>query len=75
MLLARRKPDDIARPDFLDRACPALDAAEAGGDDQCLSERVGMPGGACARLESNAGAAGARGVGRLEQRVDFERCR
>ena len=44
MLHARRKPDHIAWP-HLDRSTFALDPAEAGRDDQRLTERVGVPGG------------------------------
>src|SRR6266487_2781058 len=43
VLLARREPDHVARPDFLDRAAPALRQAAAGGHDQGLAQRVGVP--------------------------------
>src|SRR5438445_5113073 len=56
MLLARRKPDDVARPDFLDRPALALHPTEAGGDNQCLPERMRVPGGARTRLESHVSA-------------------
>src|SRR3954451_17875344 len=46
MLLARLEPDDVARPDLLDRTTLALHETEAGGDDQRLAERVRVPGGA-----------------------------
>src|SRR5438876_3011132 len=46
MLLTRRKPNDIARPDFLDWFAPTLRPSEAGRDDQCLTEWMCMPGGA-----------------------------
>ena len=59
VLLAGRKPDDVAGPDFLDRAALALRPAAAGGDDQGLAERMGVPGGAGAGLEGDAGAADA----------------
>jgi len=36
MLLARREPDDVARPDLLDRPALALRKAAAGRDNQCL---------------------------------------
>jgi hypothetical protein len=42
MLFARRKPDDIARPDFLDRTAPALRPPDARSDDRRLPERMGM---------------------------------
>src|SRR5439155_16338264 len=70
MLLTRRKPDHIARPDFLDRTAPALSPTKAARDDQRLTEWMCMPGGAGTRLERNAHAANTRGFGRFEQRVD-----
>src|SRR4029079_8614829 len=73
MFLAGRKPDDVARPDFLHRTVPALRPAAAGRNDQCLAERMGMPGGARSWLECNAGADDTRRIGRLEQRIDANR--
>src|SRR5205814_1977961 len=43
VLFARRKPDHVPRPDFLDRAAPPLCAAAAGRHDQRLAQRVGVP--------------------------------
>ena len=60
-------------PDFLDRAALALDPAAAGGDDQRLTERMRVPGGAGAGLERDAGAANAGRIGRAEQRIDADR--
>ena len=57
VLLARREPDDVAGADLLDRAALALHAAEAGGDEQRLAERVRVPRGAGARLEGDGRAA------------------
>ena len=51
MLHARRKPDDIAGMDLLNRATLALRPTTTGGDNQGLAERVGMPRGASVRLE------------------------
>ena len=65
-----REPDDVALLDFLDGAALALHPAAAGGDDQGLAQRVGVPGGAGAGLEGDARAADARRGGRLEQRID-----
>ena len=48
----------------------ALDPAAAGGDDQGLAERVGVPGRAGAGLEGDAGAGHPGGIGRLEEAVD-----
>ena len=47
----------------------------AGRDDQRLAERMGVPGGAGARLERNLAAGDAAGLGRLEQRIDADRAR
>jgi hypothetical protein len=60
----------LARPDFLDGTTPALHASDAASDDQRLTERMRVPGGPGARLEGDAGAGGARRIGRLEQRID-----
>src|SRR5947208_13892563 len=51
MLLVRRKPDHIARPDFFDRSAPTLRPSEAGRDDQRLTKWMCMPRSACTRLE------------------------
>jgi hypothetical protein len=40
MLFTGRKPDHIARPDFLDRSAVPLNPAATGGNDQSLAERV-----------------------------------
>jgi len=56
MLLAGRKPDHVAWPDFLNRAAPSLRPSDARRDDQCLTEWRRMPGSAGARLECDAGA-------------------
>jgi len=37
MLLVRRKPDHIARPNFLNRAAPTLRPSKSRGDDQRLA--------------------------------------
>jgi hypothetical protein len=52
--------NDVTRPDFLDRTTLALRAATAGRDNQRLTERVRVPGGAGAGLEGDgiAGDAG-----------------
>ena len=43
VLFARREPDHVAGTDFLDRSALALHATAAGGDDQGLPQRVGVP--------------------------------
>src|SRR5947208_372412 len=70
MLLVRRKPDDIARPDFLDPVAPTLRPTKTGRDDQRLTEWMCMPGGAGTRFERYTCADNACGIGRLEQRVN-----
>jgi hypothetical protein len=56
MLLARRKPDHIAGPDFFNRPAPALRATATRGHNQRLPQRMGMPGRPGAGLERNARA-------------------
>ena len=73
VLLARREPDHVAGPDFLDRPALALRPAAAGRHDQRLAQRVRVPRGPGARLEGDAGAGDARRIGRLEQRIDPNR--
>src|SRR3954447_10761634 len=70
MLLARRKPDDIARAYFLDGTTVALHSAKARCNNQRLAERMRVPGGACTRLEGNERDAHARGVTRIMQWID-----
>ena len=55
VLFARRKPDDVTRPDFLDRAAPALRPAAAGRHDQRLTERMRVPGRPGTGLKGDAG--------------------
>ncbi len=73
MLLARRNPHHVARPDLLPRPAPALGPAAAGDHDQGLAQRVGVPGGPGSRLEGDRGAGCARRSGGLEQRIDPHR--
>src|SRR5664280_2895150 len=69
VLLARRNPDRVAGTHRTDRTAPGLHVADAGGDMQSLSQRMGMPGGARARLEAHPGRAQERGIGRLDDRI------
>src|SRR5437667_6608423 len=46
MLLVRRKPDNITWSDFFDRSAPTLRPSKPERDDQRLTERMRMPGGA-----------------------------
>ena len=50
----------MTRADLLDRAAAALAAADALGDVNGLAKRVGVPGGACAGREVDAGGLQAR---------------
>jgi len=54
MLFVRRKPNDIAWPDFLDWSARTLSPAKSGRHDQRLTERMCMPGSARTRLERDA---------------------
>ena len=69
MFLARRKPDNIAWADFLDRSTPVLRPATAGSDNQRLAERMRMPRRACARFEGDLRTNHARRIGCRKQRV------
>src|SRR4051794_4475854 len=70
VLLPRREPDDIARPDLLDGIAKALRPTQTRGDDQGLAKRVGVPGCTSARLERHARAPNARGVRGFKQRIN-----
>ncbi len=63
VLVTRRAPDHVAGTDLHDRLALALGPSAAGGDDQGLAQRMGVPGGARARLERDA-RAGDAGRGR-----------
>jgi hypothetical protein len=54
----------------LDRSSLALNPAQPRNDQKGLAERMCVPSGACARLESHHGAADMRGLGRLEKWID-----
>jgi hypothetical protein len=75
MLLAGREPDDIAGTYLLDRSTLALHPAEAGEDEQRLTERVGVPGGPSSRLERDGGAPDARVARAVERSIDPDRSR
>ena len=73
MFFTRRKPDHVARADFFhwDRLHRCTHP-QPGRNDQCLTERMGMPCGAGAWLERDAGAKNARRCRRIEQRIDAD---
>jgi hypothetical protein len=54
VFLAGLEVDAVARTDDLERAAPPLAAPDAFGDIDGLAERVGVPGGPCARREVDA---------------------
>src|SRR5260370_28717048 len=75
MLLTRRNPDDVPRPNLLDRPSPALCPATTGRHDQGLTERVCVPCGSGAGLEGDTGAESAGRSGRIKQRINMYRAR
>jgi hypothetical protein len=54
MLLVRRKPDDVARPDFLNSSALVLRPADTRGDKQRLTKWMRMPGSASTRFKRHA---------------------
>ncbi len=70
VFFAGRKPDDIARTNFLDWAALALRPAATQTHDERLAERMRVPCGPRARLESDNGSADASGGISFERRVD-----
>lgn len=70
VFLTGLEPHDVARPDLLDRSAFALRAPKPGRHEQCLSERMRVPGGSRARLEGDDRAADARGRASLKRRID-----
>src|SRR4051794_39656144 len=70
MFLSWREPDDVPWTNALDRSSLPLDAAEPGGNQQGLAERMGMPGGPRARFERDGRAAYPCVAATFERRVD-----
>jgi hypothetical protein len=56
VFLTRRDRDNITLPDFLDLTAPLLNPSGARCHDQCLAQRVSVPGCPSAGLERHAGA-------------------
>jgi hypothetical protein len=75
VLLTRRKPDDIASPDFLDGPTFSLNTAEPGSDDQGLTEWVRVPSCTCSRLESDRCSGGPRVTAAAARCSDPDRAR
>ena len=75
VLLARREPDHVSRPDFLDRAALALRPSAARRHDQRLPQRMRVPCGASARLKGDARAGGAGGRDPPERADQCAPCR
>ena len=73
MLLAGRKPDDVAGTDFFDWPTFGLRPAKPGRDDEGLTERMGVPRGAGAGLEGDVATADACRVAHLKHRVHADR--
>ena len=73
VFLAGREPDHITRPNFLDRAAPALCQTAASGDDKSLAERVRVPCRSRARLERYAGALNKCRIRRLKKWINPNR--
>src|SRR2546430_12599133 len=68
MLLTGRDPDHVTGPDLLDRPSPALRAAAAGGHDQGLAQRGGVPCPPGARAERHTCAGPPGPIGGLDQK-------
>src|SRR5262249_45599487 len=73
VVLARLEDDPVTRPDHLDRSALALAEADAFGDPDRLTVRVGVPGGPRARREVDTGRAERPALRRRGDRVDVHR--
>ena len=73
VLFVGREPDDVAGANLLNRAAIALSPAEAGGYDQGLAERMGVPCSPRTGLKGDAGALNECGIGCLKERIDAHR--
>ena len=70
VLLARREPDHITRPDLLERSAFSLNPSAARRNDQDLTERMRVPSSSRTRLKCNAGALNKRRIGCLKKGID-----
>ena len=73
VLLTGWKPDDITGPDFLNWAALALRPTAAVRDNQRLTERMLVPGGARTWFKRDAGSCNTCRIGGLLQRVNANR--
>src|SRR5215469_83207 len=73
VLLARRKPDHVAGPDFFDGSAGPLGPAAARRDDESLAKWMGVPRGPSAGFERHAGPLNQGRIGRLKQGIDPHR--
>jgi hypothetical protein len=72
MLLSRGEPNHISGVNFLYRTAFPLSPPATCRDNQCLSERMRMPGGTRSRLKGDAGTSNERRVGCLKERVNTD---
>src|SRR4051794_37999011 len=70
VLLAWSERDHITWTDLFDGATPALCPSATGRDEEILAERMRMPRSTRTRLKGNECASSARGVGRVEERIN-----
>ena len=70
VLLVRREPDHITRPDLLNGSAFMLSPAAACRDNERLPQRMGVPCSPRTGLKRDTGALNQCGIGRLEQRID-----
>ena len=67
VLFARRKPDDIAGADFLNRAAVSLNPAKAGAKEKGLSQRMRVPRRARTRFKGDEGTRNTGWIGGLNR--------
>src|SRR6266403_4919625 len=75
MLLTARHPNNIARLNLLNLIGPSLYEAGAGGNDESLADRMGMPSGPRTRLEGHVGGGHTGRCLRKKQGVNANRAR
>jgi hypothetical protein len=75
VFFAGRKPDYIAWPNLLDGPAFALSPAASRRDDECLPERMRVPGSPRTGLEGDAGPLYKRRIRCLKKRIDPHRAR